>query len=154
MKFHLRRVLVIGIALISVLIIFWLLVALKSVDNEGKHEFDQAKYRHESFINSLTKRPLGFLSDEDAVDEEVNGNRRSIASYGEYSKIDCIINDEDIVRDCLKSSSKDVYIPFRFIQKYFEIGGSLIRKSNGKEAFNWQHSYSKVSLFCKSCLQN
>lgn len=55
--------------------------------------------------------------------------------------LDCVINDEYPI-SCLKGE-KEVYIPFSFLKKYFEINGKVILDELGTESFSWQHSYSK-----------
>lgn len=64
-------------------------------------------------------------------------------------QIDCVINDEYPI-SCLKGEKEEVYVPFSFLKKYFEISGKLTSngltsKGLGSETFSWQHSYSKGS---------
>lgn len=56
-------------------------------------------------------------------------------------EIECLINGEDRI-NCLKEGD-EVYIPFRFIHRYFEVYGKLARYDD-YERFEWSHSYSKV----------
>lgn len=55
-----------------------------------------------------------------------------------FEDIECQINAERIIA-CKKQGS-EVYIPFSFIQNYFEIYGSM----NG-ERFDWYHSHGKIN---------
>ena len=58
--------------------------------------------------------------------------------------IACNING-DYKINCLKVySNKEVYIPFSFIRKYFEINGKLVDTKNQEEYFEWSHSYSRI----------
>uniref|UniRef100_A0A147BGL5 heparosan-N-sulfate-glucuronate 5-epimerase n=1 Tax=Ixodes ricinus TaxID=34613 RepID=A0A147BGL5_IXORI len=57
--------------------------------------------------------------------------------------IPCIINDEYSV-SCRREAS-EVYVPFSFLRKYFEVYGKLAYR-DGKEVLDWQHSYSKVMV--------
>lgn len=71
-----------------------------------------------------------YEKDEKISEAEKNGRN-----------IDCLINEESTV-SC-RQYGGEVYIPFTFIHKYFEVYGRLV-KHNGYERFEWQHSYSKV----------
>ncbi|XP_045785564.1 D-glucuronyl C5-epimerase B isoform X2 [Maniola jurtina] len=56
-------------------------------------------------------------------------------------EIECWINGEYSVA-CLRDRDQ-VYVPFSFIHKYFEIYGK-ITSVDGVEKFEWSHSYGKV----------
>ncbi|RZC42423.1 D-glucuronyl C5-epimerase, partial [Asbolus verrucosus] len=56
-------------------------------------------------------------------------------------EIDCDINGEYII-GCRKEGD-EVYLPFSFLHKYFEVYGKLATY-DGLERFEWSHSYSKV----------
>nr|XP_018905427.1 PREDICTED: D-glucuronyl C5-epimerase [Bemisia tabaci] len=56
-------------------------------------------------------------------------------------EIDCSINGDYTIR-CRKEG-EEVYIPFSFIHKYFEVYGKLTRY-NGADRFEWSHSYARV----------
>nr|CAD7393559.1 unnamed protein product [Timema cristinae] len=58
-----------------------------------------------------------------------------------YEEIDCHINGEFTV-GCRKEGG-EVYLPFSFLHKYFEVYGKLATY-DGYERFEWSHSYSKV----------
>ncbi|GAV05488.1 hypothetical protein RvY_15613 [Ramazzottius varieornatus] len=62
-------------------------------------------------------------------------------------KISCIINgDRRKPVDC-RTNGADVFIPFSFIEGYFEITGKVEvdkRSANDGRFFNWQHSYAKL----------
>ncbi|XP_066998204.1 D-glucuronyl C5-epimerase [Anabrus simplex] len=58
-----------------------------------------------------------------------------------YEEIDCNINGEFTV-SCRKEGG-EVYLPFSFLHKYFEVYGKLATY-DGFERFEWSHSYSKV----------
>ncbi|XP_035738602.1 D-glucuronyl C5-epimerase B-like isoform X1 [Vespa mandarinia] len=58
-----------------------------------------------------------------------------------YQEIDCSINGDYSI-GCRKEGD-EVYIPFSFIHKYFEIYGKLATY-DGLERFEWLHSYSKI----------
>lgn len=61
-------------------------------------------------------------------------------------EIDCVINAEYSI-GCRKSlESDEVYLPFSFLKKYFEVYGSLQTTIDGVTHFEWQHSYGKVNL--------
>ncbi|CAG9859949.1 unnamed protein product [Phyllotreta striolata] len=56
-------------------------------------------------------------------------------------EIDCDINGEYII-GCRKEGD-DVYVPFSFLHRYFEVYGKLATY-DGIERFEWTHSYGKV----------
>ncbi|EZA59450.1 hypothetical protein DMN91_010920 [Ooceraea biroi] len=58
-----------------------------------------------------------------------------------YQEIDCHINGDYSI-GCRKEGD-EVYVPFSFIHKYFEIYGKLATY-DGLERFEWLHSYSKI----------
>jgi len=58
-----------------------------------------------------------------------------------YEEIDCLINWQYRI-PCHEDSS-DVFIPFSFIKKYFEVYGKLVTVK-GRRQLEWSHSYSKV----------
>lgn len=58
-----------------------------------------------------------------------------------YQEIDCYINGGYSI-GCRKEGD-EIYVPFSFIHKYFEIYGKLATY-DGLERFEWLHSYSKI----------
>lgn len=56
-------------------------------------------------------------------------------------EIDCDINGEYMI-GC-KKEGDEVYVPFSFLHKYFEVYGKLTTY-DGLERFEWSHSYSKI----------
>lgn len=64
------------------------------------------------------------------------------SKFSDTHPIDCIINDEYPI-SCLKGENEEVYVPFSFLKKYFEINGKITSNEVGAESFAWQHSYSK-----------
>ncbi|CAK8692518.1 unnamed protein product [Clavelina lepadiformis] len=58
--------------------------------------------------------------------------------------LECLINDDYPVQ-CLKTTDKDeiVYMPFSFIEKYFEVYGAM-KHYDGYDRFEFSHSYGKV----------
>uniref|UniRef100_A0A2M4AL95 heparosan-N-sulfate-glucuronate 5-epimerase n=1 Tax=Anopheles triannulatus TaxID=58253 RepID=A0A2M4AL95_9DIPT len=62
--------------------------------------------------------------------------------FDQTEEIDCIINQEYAV-GCRKEG-EEVYLPFSFLQKYFDVYGSL-NVVDGSRRFDWTHSYGKVN---------
>ncbi|XP_041977576.1 D-glucuronyl C5-epimerase isoform X2 [Aricia agestis] len=58
-----------------------------------------------------------------------------------FVAIECSINGEYSV--ACRRDADQLYLPFSFIKKYFEVYGKLTTV-NGVERFEWSHSYSKV----------
>ncbi|XP_053688779.1 D-glucuronyl C5-epimerase B [Sabethes cyaneus] len=57
-------------------------------------------------------------------------------------EIDCVINQEYTI-GCRREGD-EVYLPFSFLSKYFEVYGSL-NSVDGVKRFDWSHSYGKVN---------
>ncbi|XP_048775492.1 D-glucuronyl C5-epimerase B-like [Ostrea edulis] len=55
-----------------------------------------------------------------------------------YEELECIINGDYSITG--RKEGNEVYMPFSFIQKYFEVYGSL-ETSDGYERFSFHHSY-------------
>lgn len=88
-----------------------------------------------------TGSPLS-AADVGALLAQSDAGSGSLGSHAHLSQsIGCLINDEYSV-SCRKEGS-EVYIPFSFLHKYFEVYGKVAYR-DGKEVFDWQHSYSKV----------
>lgn len=75
-------------------------------------------------------------------------NRRSRFEPGDkgidvqsLEEIDCLING-DYTIGCRKEGD-EVYLPFSFLHKYFEVYGRLA-SYDGLQRFEWSHSYSKI----------
>ncbi|KAK8384878.1 hypothetical protein O3P69_014445 [Scylla paramamosain] len=58
------------------------------------------------------------------------------------TEIPCVINHETEV-SCRRDQT-EVYVPFSFIHSYFEVYGQVEQKEDGREVFEWSHSYSRV----------
>lgn len=58
--------------------------------------------------------------------------------------IDCVINQEYTI-DCRREGN-EVFLPFSFIKKYFEVYGSLSSDADEITHFVWSHSYGKINL--------
>lgn len=78
-------------------------------------------------IKDWPRRPPYYTSDK--------GSEQGI------EEIDCIINGDHTI-GCHKEGD-EVYIPFSFIHKYFEIYGKLAT-TDGIERFEWAHSVGKI----------
>ncbi|KAM4603103.1 D-glucuronyl C5-epimerase B isoform 1-T2 [Polymixia lowei] len=58
-----------------------------------------------------------------------------------YEEIDCLINDDATIKG--RREGADVYLPFSWMEKYFEVYGKVVQY-DGYDRFEFQHSYSKV----------
>lgn len=76
------------------------------------------------------RRNRGSTDNYDKIRETQNGE-----------EIDCDINGEYTIT-CHKQAD-EVYLPFSFLQKYFEVYGKLTIY-DGLERFEWTHSYSRI----------
>lgn len=62
---------------------------------------------------------------------------------GKFPSIPCTINGEYNIT--CRRDSNDIYFPFTFIRKYFDVNGKIIEK-NGVELFNFSQSYATVHI--------
>ena len=58
-----------------------------------------------------------------------------------YEEIDCLINDDVKIKGLREGS--EVYLPFSWMEKYFEVYGKVVQY-DGYDRFEFSHSYSKV----------
>lgn len=70
-----------------------------------------------------------------------NGERSVGDATGSFEELDCSINGEYTV-GC-RREGEEVYLPFSFLHKYFEVYGKLA-SYDGYERFEWSHSYANV----------
>ncbi|RWS16333.1 D-glucuronyl C5-epimerase-like protein [Dinothrombium tinctorium] len=135
MKFRVKKTLILSLATLGVFVVCWNVFAfLDKVDNNQKLFLSSLKQPKRSEESKALK--LKFEESESFAEKLYDKSARN------YKFLDCLINDEYSVR-CLKHGDS-VFVPFNFIRKYFEINGKLTKKADGKEYFNWQHSYSKI----------
>ncbi|XP_061198387.1 D-glucuronyl C5-epimerase-like [Saccostrea echinata] len=86
-----------------------------------------------SHINNEFEASVGF---QPRVAQAYNHVKRTKPI--KYEELECVINgDYSIIG---RKEGKDVYMPFSFIQKYFEVYGTL-ETSDGYERFSFHHSY-------------
>ncbi|KAM9494416.1 D-glucuronyl C5-epimerase B isoform 1-T2 [Clarias gariepinus] len=58
-----------------------------------------------------------------------------------YEEIDCLINDDVTIKG--RREGAEVYMPFSWMEKYFEVYGKVVQY-DGYDRFEFSHSYSKV----------
>ncbi|RVE43320.1 hypothetical protein evm_012024 [Chilo suppressalis] len=83
-----------------------------------------------SQCGELSQRPIGSVLTNSLSERTMSSDEIECSINGEYS-VAC------------RRDRDEVYIPFSFIHKYFEIYGK-ITTSSGVEKFEWSHSYSKI----------
>lgn len=97
---------------------------------------------------------LWFNVSIEQKDEDTHIRPERVERYSDLHQaitdIKCYINDEYFI-PCLKKDDKNesswlsqVFLPFSFIQKYFDIYGRVITSHHGEQVLAFQHSYSKV----------
>ncbi|NXS35689.1 GLCE epimerase, partial [Pomatostomus ruficeps] len=59
-----------------------------------------------------------------------------------YEEIDCVINEEQTVKG--RREGSEVFLPFSWVEKYFQVYGRIVAQPDGAERFEFSHSYSKV----------
>lgn len=74
-------------------------------------------------------------------DRQAGRNEHGSGDIQSFEELDCNINGEYTI-GC-RREGEEVYLPFSFLHKYFEVYGKLATY-DGYERFEWSHSYSKV----------
>lgn len=77
--------------------------------------------------------------------DDVKGEGLQQAISAQFDPIDCIINDDYTV-NCIREKDGDtesVFMPWTFIEKYFEVYGKL-KHFDGYDRFEFLQSYAKV----------
>jgi len=65
--------------------------------------------------------------------------------WNSANPLDCLVNEKNVIQ-CLVMDHEQVYMPFRFISKYFEVHGEK-KIYNGYERLQFSQSRFKVCLF-------
>ncbi|KAL5014972.1 hypothetical protein ScPMuIL_009242 [Solemya velum] len=124
---------VVGISSFMFTITWWSRCDINKQDNNffrENHSPDRSSVTDE-FDSKLRFQERGAKSFQAPLDE----------GPIDYREIECLINGEYNIK-CRKEGS-EVYMPFSFLQKYFEVYGS-VETYDGFERFEFQHSYSSV----------
>jgi len=117
------------------------------------YPFDDDSEAHNKLGVDSLEKPKGREDnlDGDALSSQIkdknSNNGLTRLKTSELDDIVCDINNGKYKIGCKKDSLSEVYIPFSFIQKYFEIYGKLEYVPEGKETtqvFNWLHSQVKI----------
>lgn len=135
MKCRLKRLVVLSLASIGLVLVCWTIF----------DQFDKKDQTRKVALGASKLTATGAKSSLDDItdDEDFSDNLQVASSKQNYRKIDCLINDEYSV-GCLKASDNNVFLPFPFLKKYYEVSGKLSKRDDGSEYFNWQHSSSKI----------
>uniref|UniRef100_H2XK55 heparosan-N-sulfate-glucuronate 5-epimerase n=1 Tax=Ciona intestinalis TaxID=7719 RepID=H2XK55_CIOIN len=99
-------------------------------------------------LNQLKQQWLNELKKSQALSGPDEPPRNDLKPS--VSAIECLINDEETVQ-CLKSSDSNaqIYMPFDFIQNYFDVYGKM-KHYDGYDRFEFQQSNAKVVYDPKS----
>lgn len=115
--------------------IFPLLLTVYNIGKCNLTQDENPDYRREvsSHIVNEFDASVGFQPRVAQSYNHVKGNRPV-----KYEEIECVINGDYSVEG--RKEGNEVYMPFSFIQNYFEVYGS-IETSDGYERFSFHHSY-------------
>ncbi|XP_034337352.2 D-glucuronyl C5-epimerase B [Magallana gigas] len=115
--------------------IFPLLLTVYNIGKCNLTQDEDPDYRREvsSHIVNEFDASVGFQPRVAQSYNHVKGNRPV-----NYEEIECVINGDYSVEG--RKEGNEVYMPFSFIQNYFEVYGS-IETSDGYERFSFHHSY-------------
>ena len=85
-----------------------------------------------------------WLAEQQRNSQQLLGDEPPNNNDLKSQSIECLINDEATVQ-CLQSASNenDVYMPFDFIQKYFDVSGK-VSHYDGYNRFEFTQSYARV----------
>ena len=87
---------------------------------------------------------------DNAEEEETERIDNEVAQTSNYHSIECLINNEYTV-SCRQNSDGEVYLPFKFIGKYFEVSAFHIfptELSNVQQLLGHSMSYLKYCTLC------
>lgn len=141
-----RKVLLVVCTLFLIITTFWYWTSCSSAvsASEKKWHLKEPCEHQKALVQPKTVDiNADIFHDENDADDELNGGQHINMRSGlrALEEIECSINDEYTV-PC-RQENGEVYLPFSFIHKYFEVYGKVVKHS-GIDRFNWQHSYSKV----------
>ncbi|XP_050310282.1 D-glucuronyl C5-epimerase B [Anthonomus grandis grandis] len=92
-------------------------------------------------ISVFTILVLYLMCNKEAPELSAQGPNIKVFEVKSTEEIDCDINGQYVI-GCKKEGS-EVYLPFSFLHRYFEIYGKL-NTNNGLPRFEWSHSYGKI----------
>ena len=104
----------------------------------------------------ISSETLARLKKEwlEELELQKNSNVVEADDANEIKPIDCLINNDQIFQ-CLRTDKykqDEVYLPFSFIEKYFDTTGAL-KSSKRKDHFEFKQSYAKVCTFSVWCFK-
>ncbi|GAB6023654.1 hypothetical protein CHUAL_008421 [Chamberlinius hualienensis] len=103
-----------------------------------------------SLTSELVKDELNYGDEMSDMQSDLNRHAIRTSSNSVHSnaveKIECVINDDYSI-PCQRDDEGEVFVPFSFLKKYFEVYGKMTSSGvDGAEHFEWQHSYSKYFI--------
>ncbi|KAF6023816.1 hypothetical protein EB796_017883 [Bugula neritina] len=93
-------------------------------DNNLPHMYKEFDKNPEAFL----KKKIPEFNQVDVGAAEKNRIREDRA--GGTPKVSCVINGKKKI-SCLRTKAGEVYMPFKFIQDYFEVSGEFVNNSQG-----------------------
>ena len=63
-------------------------------------------------------------------------------STGDFQPIDVVVNNDQHIAGFQKAEDNDVYLPFKFVRKYFDVYGD-VKTTGGSKRLAFSHSYGK-----------
>lgn len=153
-----RTVFLVGIILfIGLLSILHMYEGISFCQSSEHHISQRKTYKNDGpdiapeILAQLKKRWFMEYEEERKLNENgkfVNGDDGQVNGLGEQplpsrlEPIDCIINEQSTVH-CLKDGEENIYMPWSFLEKYFEIYGQM-KHEDGYDRFEFSQSYAKV----------
>ena len=101
--------------------------------NHDEEEVEQTDNDDDADVNSL-RAAADVHSGRSRLDAKPS-RHASNAQSSNYRRIDCLINDDYSI-PCRQDSNGEVYLPFKFIRKYFEVFAFHIFRSTSKSRPN------------------
>ncbi|XP_064642168.1 D-glucuronyl C5-epimerase-like isoform X2 [Lineus longissimus] len=122
--------------LFIILAVMFMTISLWTKCNDVTKQ-DNNFYREETPFQKYENAPEHRI----ANGHHLQGARNDQTAVISYEPIECLVNNEYTIT--ARREGNEVYIPFSFLQKYYEVYGRIIQ-GNGFERFEWQHSYSRI----------
>lgn len=70
------------------------------------------------------------------------GGGNVAGTTGDFQSMDVVVNNEQHIGGFLRPEDGDVYLPFKFVKKYFDVYGD-VKSSGGNKRLVFSHSYGR-----------
>ena len=131
-----------GLLFLVLVVVYYQNSVISVLCDESVYSYSDSKISEEE-IEKLKKK---WLAEHEGDGRNVIGDAPPDSNLKpeSISSVECLINDDYTVQ-CLQSNDepKTVYMPFSFIEKYFDVTGK-VKHYDGYHRFEFSQSYTKV----------